>query len=150
LGFNRTITGSNALSQYKPEVQKAWEDVKTVDDKLLLWFHHVPWGFTMKSGRTMWNELCYKYYTGTDSVAWMQQVWNKQAGKIDTQRFTQVRLLLKIQQEEALWWRNACLLYFQTFSRQPIPAEYEQPDRTLEYYKSLKFPYAPGNPPFSL
>ena len=150
LGFNRTITGSNALSQYKPEVQKAWEDVKTVDDKLLLWFHHVPWDFTMKSGRTMWNELCYKYYTGTDSVAWMQQVWNKQAGKIDTQRFTQVRLLLKIQQEEALWWRNACLLYFQTFSRQPIPAEFEQPDRTLEYYKSLKFPYAPGNPPFSL
>ena len=64
---------------------------------------------------------------------------------IDKERFTQVKMLLAIQVKEAIWWRNACLLYFQTFSKMPIPAEYEQPDKTLDYYKSLHFPYAPGN-----
>jgi alpha-glucuronidase len=54
-------------------------------------------------------------------------------------------MLLAIQQDEAVWWRNACLLYFQTFSRQPIPAGYEQPDQSLDYYKKLRFPFAPGN-----
>jgi alpha-glucuronidase len=53
--------------------------------------------------------------------------------------------LLAIQEKEAVWWRNACLLYFQTFSKMPIPARYEKPDQTLEYYKSLNFPLAPGN-----
>ena len=99
----------------------------------------------MKSGRTLWNELCYKYNNGVDSVRWMQQVWNKQKNKVDPERFKQVSMLLNIQQQEAVWWRNACLLYFQTFSKQPFPANYEQPDETLEYYKSLRFPFAPGN-----
>jgi alpha-glucuronidase len=54
-------------------------------------------------------------------------------------------MLLGIQEKDAVWWRNACLLYFQTFSKMPIPAHYEQPDQSLEYYKSLRFPYAPGN-----
>jgi alpha-glucuronidase len=64
---------------------------------------------------------------------------------VDQERFSQVSQLLAIQQEEAIWWRNSCLLYFQTFSRMPIPATYEQPDKTLEYYKSLRFPFTPGN-----
>ncbi|MCW3089017.1 MAG: alpha-glucuronidase [Ferruginibacter sp.] len=145
IGFNRTVTGSNALGQYKPEAAKLWEDIVTCDEKYLLWFHRVPWDHTMKSGRTLWDELCYQYNNGVDSVRWMQNVWEKQKSKIDEQRYHQVNMLLNIQEKEAVWWRNACLLYFQTFSKRPIPANYEKPDQTLEYYEQLKFPFAPGN-----
>lgn len=145
IGFNRTVTGTNALSEYQPGVSKQWEDSNTCDDKYLLWFHHVSWSHTMHSGRTLWNELCYKYYAGVDSIKAIQQQWNTMEKFVDAERFLQVQQLLNIQVKEAIWWRNACLLYFQTFSKMPIPANYEQPDKTLQYYKSLLFPYAPGN-----
>ncbi len=145
IGFNRTASGSNAIGQYHPEARKQWEDISTIDEKYLLWFHHAAWNHKMKSGRTLWNELVYKYYTGADSVKWMKQEWLKQQSKIDEQRFREVSMLLDTQMEEAKWWRNACLLYFQTFSKQPIPLNYEQPTKTLDYYKSLRFPFAPGN-----
>ncbi len=145
IGFDRTSTGSNAIAQYFPEARKLWEDINTCEEKYLLWFHHVPWDFIMKSGRTLWEELCYQYYTGAEDVKQMQQTWEALRPFADKERFEQVMQLLKIQHEEAVWWRNACLLYFQTFSKKPIPAAYEQPDKTLEYYKSLRFPFAPGN-----
>lgn len=145
IGFNRTGTGSNALAQYKPEARKQWENMNTCEEKNLLWFHHVPWNFSMKSGRNLWDELCYQYYTGAERVKQMQTDWNALKPLVDKQRFEQVRQLLNIQHQEAIWWRNACLLYFQTFSKMPIPAQYEKPDKALEYYKSLRFPFAPGN-----
>jgi alpha-glucuronidase len=145
IGFNRTITGSNAIAQYKPEAAKQWAESSTIDEKYLLWFHHVAWNEPMKSGRSLWNELCYQYNTGVDSVRWMQQLWSKQKSKIDAQRYQQVSMLLSIQEQEAVWWRNACLLYFQTFSKMPVPENYEKPDHSLEYYEGLKFPFAPGN-----
>lgn len=144
IGFDRTSTGSNALMQYAPEVRKAFANMQTCDEKYLLWFHHVPWNSKMHDGKNLWDELCTKYYAGVDSVAWMQATWNKQKGKIDDERFEQVKMLLNIQHNEALWWRNACVLYFQTFSKMPIPKGFEQPDKSLEYYESLQFPYAPG------
>lgn len=145
VGFNRTGTGSNALAQYKPEARKQWENMNTCEEKNLLWFHHVPWNFSMKSGRNLWDELCYQYYTGAERVKQMQTDWNALKPLVDKQRFEQVRQLLDIQHQEAIWWRNACLLYFQTFSKMPIPAQYEKSDKALEYYKSLRFPFAPGN-----
>ncbi|RYY24352.1 MAG: alpha-glucuronidase, partial [Chitinophagaceae bacterium] len=145
IGFNRTETGSNALEQYNPEVRKKWSDPNTCEEKNLLWFHHLPWSFKMKSGRTLWDELCYQYYTGADRVTQMQANWQSLKPFVDAQRFEQVRMLLAIQHDEAVWWRNACLLYFQTFSKRPIPSSYKQPEQTLEYYKSLRFPFAPGN-----
>lgn len=145
IGFNRTSSGSNAISQYKPGAAAQWNELKTCDEKYLLWFHHVPWNYQMKSRRTLWNELCFQYNEGVDSVRWMQQLWSKQKSKVDTERFKQISMLLSIQEREAVWWRNACLLYFQAFSKMPIPANYELPDQTLEYYKSLRFPFAPGN-----
>ncbi len=145
IGFDRTATGSNAIAQYFPEAQKQWADIKTCDEKFLLWFHHVPWNYTTKSGRSLWNELCYRYYKGAADVKKMQQTWNSLQPLTDAEQFNHVKQLLQIQYDEAVWWRNACLLYFQTFSKQPIPASYEQPDKTLEYYESLKFPFAPGN-----
>lgn len=145
IGFDRTSKGSNAIGQYAPEAGKKWEDPAACDDKYLLWFHHLPWAYAMKSGRTLWEELCLKYNRGVDSVRWMQQTWHSVAGKIDVQRHEQVTMLLQIQEEEAIWWRNACLLYFQTFSKMPIPEQYEKPDKTLAYYMQLHFPFAPGN-----
>ena len=145
IGFDRTATGTNALSQYFPAVRKQYEDINTCDEKYLLWFHHVSWKHKMRSGRTLWEELCYKYYQGVDEIKTMQEQWNQLEKQVDKERFQQVKMLLAIQVKEAIWWRNACLLYFQTFSRMPIPLTYEQPDKTLEYYKSLRFPYAPGN-----
>lgn len=144
IGFDRTSTGSNALAQYQPQVREQWADSNTCDEKFLLWFHHVSWSHKMKDGQTFWNELCHRYQSGVDTVKWMQQQWHSLAGLIDKERFTQVSMLLHIQEKDAEWWRNACLLYFQTFSQMPIPPGVGKPDQTLEYYKSLRFPYAPG------
>ncbi|WP_205510554.1 alpha-glucuronidase family glycosyl hydrolase [Longitalea arenae] len=143
LGFNRTATGSNALAQYQPAVRQQYENINTCPEDLLLWFHHVPWDHKMRSGKTLWETLCDKYYSGVDSVRWMQRSWDRMKDLIDAERFNEVKQLLAIQEQEAVWWRNACLLYFQTFSRRPIPAGYEKPDKTLDYYKALSFPYAP-------
>jgi alpha-glucuronidase len=145
IGFNRTATGSNALSQYHPQAAALWSTPANCPDEYLLWFHHVSWSHKMKNGRTLWEELCYRYNAGVDGVARMQKNWDALEKKIDAQRFDQVKQLLALQHKEAKWWRDACLLYFQTFSRQPIPAQYEQPAHTLDYYKSLRFPFAPGN-----
>jgi alpha-glucuronidase len=145
LGFDRTATGSNALGQYTPSVSAVFSDLKTCPEAYLLWFHHVPWDYKMTSGKTLWNELCFRYYNSVESVRTTQKTWDNMSQHIDNQRFTQVKMLLATQEKEAVWWRNACLLYFQTFSKMPIPDGFEKPDRTLEYYKSLKFPYAPGN-----
>jgi alpha-glucuronidase len=145
IGFDRTSKGSNALMQYAPEVRKQFDDINSCPEEYLLWFHHVPWNYKMKSGRSLWDELCYRYYTGVDSVRAMQKAWKSLERFVDKERFNHVTMLLAIQEKEAAWWRNACLLYFQTFSKMPIPPQYEQPDKTLDYYKSLSFPYAPGN-----
>jgi alpha-glucuronidase len=143
LGFDRTATGSNALAQYQPAVRQQFENMSTCPEAFLLWFHHVPWDYKMHSGKTLWETLCDKYYSGVDSVRWMQRSWEGMKNYIDTERFNEVKQLLAIQEQEAVWWRNACLLYFQTFSNKPIPARYEKPDHTLAYYEGLEFPYAP-------
>lgn len=145
IGFDRTASGSNALEQYTPEVRKLYEDPKRCPDQDLLWFHHLPWDFKMKSGNTLWNELCLKYQAGVDEVRQMKTAWEAQKEKVDAERWAHVNMLLGIQGEEAVWWKNACLLYFQTFSKKAFPAGVEQPNKTLEYYESLRFPYAPGN-----
>lgn len=145
IGFDRTAKGTDYLSQYAPELRKQYEDINTCPEDLQLWFHHVAWNHKMKSGRNLWEELCYKFYSGVDSVRRMQKEWNSIEKQVDKQRFQQVKMLLSIQEKEAVWWRNSCLLYFQTFSKMPIPSGYEKPDHTLDYYKSLNFPFAPGN-----
>lgn len=145
IGFDRTASGSNALAQYYPAVQTKFSNLSTCPEKYLLWFHHVPWNYKLASGRGLWEELCYKYNEGVDTVRWMQSVWQKVKNNMDEERFNHVRMLLLIQEDEAVWWRNACLLYFQTFSKMPIPDQYETPDHSLDYYKSLRFRYAPGN-----
>ena len=144
VGFDRTATGSDAVSQYFPEVRDLFANRATVPDEYLLWFHRVRWDERMRSGRTLWEELVYRYNEGVEQVRGMQRVWDSMEGRIDEERYHDVKQYLAIQEKEARWWRDSVLLYFQTFSRQPIPAEYEQPEHTLDYYRRLQFPFAPG------
>jgi len=145
VGFDRTAKGSNAVAQYAPDVAKEFDDINNCPESFLLWFHHVPWNFRMKSGKNLWEELCSRYNAGVDSVRGMKKNWNEVKASIDKDRFEQVNMLLSIQEKEAVWWRDACLSYFQTFSRMKIPSNYEQPKYDLKYYMGLRFPYAPGN-----
>ncbi|HKG92449.1 MAG TPA: alpha-glucuronidase family glycosyl hydrolase [Gemmatimonadaceae bacterium] len=140
VGFDRTARGSNAVAQYFPPVRDRYASRATVPDSLLLWFHRVGWGERMRSGRTLWDELAYRYNAGVDSVRAMQRTWNALEGRVDAERFAQVRDFLAIQEREARWWRDAALSYFATFSRMPVPAQYEQPAHSLDYYLKLRCP----------
>ena len=145
LGFDRSKTGSKATAQYAPEVAQLFDDVKTCPEKDLLWFHHLSWDYKLKDGQTLWNGIALKYQEGVDEVATMQSTWNKMGNYVDETRFKEVQMLLNIQHKEAKWWRDACLLYFQQFSGKELPKGVEKPTQTLEHFKSLKFPFAPGN-----
>jgi alpha-glucuronidase len=144
IGFDRTSDGSKALEQYSPEIIQAWSDSKQIPEKYLLWFHHLPWDYEMNSGRTLWEEIGLHYDQGVKSARKIKSTWESLAGRIDPEQYSHVNQLLGIQVQEAEWWRNSCLLYFQSISKRPIPAEIEQPEGDLEYYKSLRFPTAPG------
>jgi alpha-glucuronidase len=144
VGFDRTASGSNALSQYAKEVQDLYGPLANCPDKYLLWFHHLPWTYRMRSGETLWSALCHAYYSGADSAAWMQRQWNSVEHKVDDEQFRHVKSLLAIQHQEAVWWRNACVLYFQSFSGMPLPVGLEKPGGSLDYYERLEFPFAPG------
>jgi alpha-glucuronidase len=144
IGFDRTPTGSDAVSQYHSPYREQVSNLDTCPEELLLWFHHVSWQHRMKSGRTLWDELCFTYNDGVQAVRRMQHTWDSLAGRIDDARFQHVKTLLHIQEKEARWWRDACLHYFQAFSGLPIPPECEQPAESLEYYMNLKHYYVPG------
>jgi alpha-glucuronidase len=145
LGFDRTAHGSNALAQYAPELQKLWGNIDTCPENLLLWFHHVPWDHKMKSGRTLWDELCLRYQQGVDEVRALQRDWQSLANRIDGERFEQVRQRLARQELDAREWRDACLLYFQQFSKRALPAGVEPAVHPLEYYQSRVLRNMPGH-----
>jgi alpha-glucuronidase len=136
--------GSNATAQYAPRVAAVFADPKKTPENLLLWFHHVSWDRRMASGRTLWDELVYRYDHGVEAVRQMRSTWAAQQAHVDAERFAQVAAFLAIQEQEAKWWRDACIAYFQSISKRPLPAGAAAPAHSLEYYQSLKFPYAPG------
>ncbi len=144
LGFDRTKKGSNAIEQYFQPIQVHFENLDSCPENMLLWFHHVNWDYKMKSGRTLWNELCIKYFTGVDSVRQMRKQWNNLEGKIDNEQFQNVKARLEIQEREATWWRDACIQYFQTFSKMPIPQGFEKPTQSLEELKKIKWKFIQG------
>ena len=136
LGFDRTQAGSNAVAQYSPAVRAVFADPARTPEKYLLWFHHVPWDRRMRSGRTLWDELALKYQRGVDWVRSTRKDWDALSGVIDGERHAAVKRKLEIQERDAVAWRDACLLYFQTFSKRPLPAGVEKPQKTLEEYKA--------------
>jgi alpha-glucuronidase len=144
IGFDRTATGSNAIEQYFPAVEELFSEREKCPEKFLLWFHHVGWTEKLASGKTLWEELCRHYHQGAAEVTAMRKTWQSLKNLVDEERFKEVDMMLQIQEKEAKWWRDACLLYFQSFSKMEIPADLAQPDKTLEYYINLSFPYSPG------
>ncbi len=145
IGFDRSASGSNAVAQYAAPVAAEFGDLRRVPQDYLLWFHHVPWSYRLPSGRTLWDELVYRYTHGVDAVREMRKTWDEVGPLVDAERREQVATFLRIQEKEAMWWRDACVAYFQTFSQRPIPSGLPPPEHSLDYYKSLSFPYAPGH-----
>ena len=137
LGFDRTLTGSANVKQYPEELCRLYNDINTCPENLLAWFHHVPWDHRMKSGRTFWDELCHKYDGGVHQARHFLAVWDAMQPYVDSQRFDEVQRKLRIQARDAEWWRDACLLYFQTFSHRPIPQDVEHPVHNLD--EMMKF-----------
>ncbi|HEY4988628.1 MAG TPA: alpha-glucuronidase family glycosyl hydrolase [Opitutaceae bacterium] len=146
LGADRTATGTNALADYAPELARTWGNEATCPESLILWFHHVAWDHPMKSGHTLWDELCLRYQTGVDGVRQLQRDWASLAGLVDAERFAHVEALLRLQERDAREWRDACLLYFQQFSHRPLPPGVDAPEHTLDFYKSVQRHYVPGTP----
>lgn len=145
IGFDRTRTGSNAVAQYARPVANRFASLKTVGDDYLLWFHHVPWDHRMASGRTLWDELVVRYDRGIGEVDAMRSSWAALSAQVDPRRHAEVGDFLSIQREEAQWWRDACIAYFASLSKRPLPAGHAAPPQPLDYYKAIRTPYAPGN-----
>lgn len=145
IGFDRTTHGSGAVSQYASPVAARFDDVAKTPEEFLLWFHHVPWNYTTKSGRPLWDELVHRYSQGVDYVRDMRRTWDGLKGRVDDERHAQVATFLAIQEKEAQWWRDASIAYFQTFAQLPLPEGEAPPPHPLDYYESLEFPFAPGN-----
>jgi alpha-glucuronidase len=145
VGFDRTARGSNAASQYAPEVAARLQNPATTPPALLLWFHHLPWDYRMPTGRTLWGELVAHYDHGVAEAAAMQADWERLRPLIDARRGSDVAQRLARQHAEARWWRDACVAYFQKASGLPLPAGARPPEHPLDYYRALRFPFAPGN-----
>ncbi len=149
LGFDRTLTGSANVKQYPEELSRLYNDINTCPENLLAWFHHVPWDHRMKSGRTFWDELCHKYDDGVHEARRFLTVWDAMQPYVDRQRFDEVQRKLRIQARDAEWWRDACLLYFQTFSHRPIPQDVEHPVHNLDEMMQYVIPISMyENPPY--
>jgi alpha-glucuronidase len=136
LGFDRSKTGSNTVSQYYAPVRDRFASPSTCPEKFLLWFHHVAWDYRMRSGRTMWDELATHYQRGVDWVRTARKDWEAMSGVIDAERHAAIAAKLAIQERDAIYWRDSVLLYFQTFSKRPLPKGVEKPQKTLEEYKA--------------
>jgi alpha-glucuronidase len=139
LGFDRTEAGSNAVSQYFSPLHERYNDIATCDERLLLWFHRVSWTYKLKSGNTLWDELCYRYDNGVREVRGFQKTWDRLEQYVDAERFAAVQSKLQVQTKDAVWWKDACLLYFQTFSKQPIPYDIERSLYKLDNLKKIRF-----------
>jgi len=144
IGFDRTRSGSDAVDQYAPPIASEFNDLRQTPETLLLWFHHVPWDYRMRSGQTLWYELVAHYTHGVDQVKRMQETWRRLDGHIDADRYRKTAVFLAIQEREAQWWRDACIAYFQSISGLPLPPGFAPPQHPLAYYESLSFQDVPG------
>lgn len=123
VGFDRSSKGTDAVGQYPEPYRSLYNNIETCPEEYLLWFHHVPWNYKMKSGSTLWQELCMKYNMGVAMVEVYRDFWHtsaKQYMKGHEQEWQHTDSLLNVQLENAKEWRNTCLKYFQTFSKMKI------------------------------
>ena len=143
VGFDRTVaTGSGNTAQYHEPFASMVDNLETCPEKYLLWFHHVPWDYRMKSGRTLWDEICLHYQSGINSVRGFMDTWDSVKKFVDEDTWNKVQERLIIQEADARWWRDACVQYFQTFSGMSVPSDVAAPEIPLDSLKRRR-----GNPP---
>ena len=146
LGFDRTASGSDAVRQYAAPLRARFGSRDSVPEQLLLWFHHVGWSERLRSGRSLWEALLAHYQAGVDTARWMRRTWDGMADLVDPERFRRTQAFLHIQEAEARWWRDASVLYWQSFSHLPLPPNYETPAHDLDWYRRLRCPPDPRKP----
>jgi alpha-glucuronidase len=112
IGFDRTRSGSDAVDQYRAPLSDEWNDPATTPESLLLWFHHLPWDYRLKSGVTLRDGLVAHYRRGAERAAALERQWATLRGKVDPDRFEAVAAKLRRQVEDAAAWRDKCLRYF--------------------------------------
>ena len=132
VGFDRTKKGSDAVSQYHEPLASQFNDPATCPDIFLLWFHHLPWDYKMKSGRSLWEEIASHYEKGVNQVREFQKTWDRVQPYVDSVRFNAVQRKLRLQSINAVYWKDACLQYFGQFAGMPIPADIERPVNNLD------------------
>lgn len=140
LGFDRTSRGSDAVAQYPDSLCRLYGDLSTCPEKYFLWFHHVPWDYRMKSGRTFWDELCHKYDDGVKAARGFCDVWTRMKPYVDAERYDRIEEKFDIQAHDAVWWKDACLLYFQTFSKRKLPKDIEKTHFKLKDLRKVQLP----------
>ena len=145
IGFDRTRGGSDAVAQYAPPIAKRLADPKTTPERDLLWFHHVGWDRRMASGRTLWAELVAHYDRGVAYVADMRRQWDGVRTLVDAERWDKTATLLRVQEQEARWWRDASLAYWMSVNGRALPAGTAAPAHDLAWYKAQRFAYVPGH-----
>ena len=139
VGFDRTSkTGTNAVSQYHEPLRSIYDNVETCPENLILWFHHLPWGYRMKDGHTLWEELCYTFQSGIDQARGFIKTWEGVEKYVDSKRYTQIHDKLVRQAKDAIWWRDATMLYFQQYSKMDIPTDCTPAQHTLDELRRFR------------
>ena len=146
IGVDRTATGSNAVSEYSPHVAAELGNAATCPDEYLLWFHHLSWDYRMRSGRTLWDSLVLHYDRGVESVKQARRTWGTLSAYVDPERYRLTADFLAIQENDAEWWRDASIAWFQSISHRPLPSGVAPPPDTLAHYETFCIPYAEGSP----
>ena len=123
IGFDRTDKGSGNVDQYNEPLRSTYNNPETCPENLLLWFHHLPWDYRLASGRTLWDEICLHYDTGISQVEAFRTTWEGLKPYVSPSLFEEVQTKLLIQRNDAEWWRDACVGYFQKVSGLPLPAD---------------------------
>ncbi len=133
VGFDRTVaTGSGNTGQYPEPLASMYENIETCPENLLLWFHHVPWDYRMKNGNTLWEDICQHYNDGIETVRGYLDTWAEVRNYVDADTWNKVQERLLIQEADARWWRDACVQYFQRFSKMDVPENLLQPEIPLD------------------
>jgi alpha-glucuronidase len=144
IGFDRTPSGSDAVGQYATKVGACFADLKCVPEDYLLWFHHVPWTHSMKSGRSLWDELVVRYDRGVASVHAARRSWDLLRPCVDAERHAEVGAALDREAVEAEWWRDASIAYWQSLNRLPLPGGHPPPPHPLSWYQAIHFDTVSG------
>ena len=144
IGFDRPASGSNAAAQYAPKIEACFADLKCIPEDQLLWFHHLPWTYRMRSGRSLWDELVTHYDRGVDEVEAVERQWDLLRPLVDVERHAAVAATAGRQRAEAKWWRDASIAYWQSLSKLPLPKGHAAPPHPLSWYQSIHFDTVPG------